>query len=127
MRALMTSAAMAPLFALALPLLMTAPAQAQEIPTLNVDPTCRGISQQAGTAGEKGGPDLAYKQCVGSEQDMRQKLVGEWSTFTPAEKGNCVGEATSVPLPSYTDLVTCLEMARTARELNAQSQTPQSK
>jgi hypothetical protein len=127
MRALMRSGAAALLFALALPILAIEPAQAQEIPTLNVDPTCRGISQQAGTAGEKGGPDLAYKQCVSSEQDMRQKLTGEWSTFTPAEKGNCVGEATSGPLPSYTDLVTCLEMARTARELNAQSPTPQSK
>jgi len=40
---------------------------------------CHGIAQQA--ANQKGGPDLAFAQCVKSEQAMRQKLVGEWSTF----------------------------------------------
>jgi hypothetical protein len=49
---------------------------------------------------------------------MRQKLAGEWSTFTSSEKANCVAEETSVSLPSYTDLVTCLQMARDARQLN---------
>jgi hypothetical protein len=103
------------------------PGQAQEIPDLNVDPVCHGIAQQAGSAGEKGGPDLAFSQCVKNEQAMRQKLDGEWSTFLPAEKTNCVAEETAVSLPSYTDLVTCLEMARTARQLNAPGQAPPSK
>jgi hypothetical protein len=121
MRALVMLGAAAPL------LLEIVPARAQEIPNLNVDPVCHGIAQQAGTAGEKGGPDLAFKQCVENEQGMRQKLTGEWSTFLPSEKANCVGEETAVSLPSYTDLVTCLEMARTARQLNAPAQPPQSK
>jgi hypothetical protein len=95
-------------------------ARADDAPQLNVDPVCHGIAQQAGTPGEKGGPDLAFSQCVKNEQAMRQKLVGEWSTFVPAEKSNCVNEETSVSLPSYTDLVTCLEMARDARQLKAQ-------
>jgi hypothetical protein len=96
------------------------PARADEVPQLNVDPVCRGIAKQSASPGEKGAPDLGYTQCVQNEQAMRQKLVGEWSTFIPSEKSNCVGEATSVPLPSYTDLITCLEMARDARRLNAQ-------
>jgi len=48
---------------------------------------------------------------------MRQKLVGEWSTFSPAEKTNCIGSETG-GMASYTDLVSCLEMARAARQLN---------
>jgi hypothetical protein len=48
---------------------------------------------------------------------MRQKLVGEWSTFLPAEKTNCIGSET-VEMTSYTDLVTCLEMGGDARQLN---------
>jgi hypothetical protein len=54
------------------------PAQAQAIPDLNVDPVCHGIAQQAANPSEKGGPDLAFSQCVQSEQAMRQKLVGKW-------------------------------------------------
>jgi hypothetical protein len=91
-------------------------ARADDVPNLNVDPVCRGIAQQSAGPGEKGGPDLAFSQCVQSEQAMRQKLVGEWSTFLPAEKANCVGSEKG-GLASYTDLVTCLEMARDARKL----------
>ena len=92
-------------------------AQAQNVLDLNVDPVCRGIAQQAGNVSEKGGPDLAFSQCVQSEQAMRQKLIGEWSTFTPTEKTNCVG-AEQGGMASYTDLATCLEMARDARQLD---------
>ena len=98
-------------------LLAARPAQPQAIPDLNVDPVCRGIAQQAANPSEKGGPDLAFSQCVQSEQAMRQKLVGEWSTFSPSEKTNCIG-AQGGGLASYTDLVSCLEMARDARQLN---------
>jgi hypothetical protein len=94
-----------------------APVAADDVPELNVDPVCRGIAQQAATPGEKGGPDLAFSQCVKSEQAMRQKLIGEWSSFMPPDKKNCVG-AERGALGSYTDLVTCLEMARDARKMN---------
>jgi hypothetical protein len=63
-----------------------APARSQEIPNLSLDPVCRGIAQQASTVAEKGAADLAFSQCVQSEQAMRQKLAGEWSTFSPSEK-----------------------------------------
>jgi hypothetical protein len=96
----------------------TEAAQAEEVPTLSLDPVCRGISQQAKTPGERGGPDLAFAQCVKSEQAMRERLVKEWSTFGPADKAICVGEEKMGPLPSYTDLITCLEMARDARKMN---------
>ena len=49
---------------------------------------------------------------------MREHLVQEWSTFAAADKASCVGEEKLGPLPSYTDLATCLEMARDARKMN---------
>ena len=94
------------------------PAHAQGVPNLNVDPVCRGIAQQAGSPSEKGGPDLAFSQCVQSEQAVRQKLIGEWSTFTAADQSNCVSADRGGGLASYTDLVSCLEMARDARQMN---------
>jgi hypothetical protein len=93
------------------------PAQSQAVPDLNVDPVCHGIAQQAANPTETGGPDLAFSKCVQSEQTMRQKLVKEWSTFLPTEKSNCIGEQMA-GMASYTDLVSCLEMARDARQLN---------
>jgi hypothetical protein len=81
------------------------------------DRRCRGISKQASDPGERGDADLAFSQCVKGEQAMRQKLMGEWSTFAPADKATCVGSERG-GLPSYTDLVTCLEMARDARQMN---------
>jgi hypothetical protein len=92
-------------------------ARADDVPKLNVDPVCRGIAQQAAIPGERGGPDLAFSQCVESEQSVRQQLAGEWSTFKPAEKASCVGSEQSA-LPSYTGLISCLEMARDVRQLN---------
>jgi hypothetical protein len=93
------------------------PARSQEVPDLNADPVCHGIAQQAANPAEKGDPDLTFAQCVKSEQAMREKLVGEWSTFSPAEKTNCIGSEMA-GMASYTDLVSCLEMARAARQLN---------
>ena len=92
------------------------PAQSQAMPDLNVDPVCHGIAQQAANPSEKGGPDLAFSQCVQSEQAVRQKLVNEWSTFLPTEKTNCIGEQMG-GMASCTDLVSCLEMAKDARQL----------
>lgn len=94
-------------------------AVADDVPELNIEPTCHGIAQQAGAPSEKGGPDLAYSQCVQSEQEMKKRLVGEWPTFMESDKTNCVAEAKMAALPSYTDLVTCLEMARDARKMGA--------
>jgi hypothetical protein len=112
---------------LALGLLTASLARSDDVPVLNVDPVCHGIARQAANPGEKGGPDLAFAQCVKSEQGMKQKLVGEWSTFVPSEKTNCVGEERSSALPSYTDLVTCLEMAKAARQMNTPAPAQQSK
>jgi hypothetical protein len=92
-------------------------ARADDVPNLNIDPVCRGIAQQAKDPGERGDADVGFSQCIKSEEAMRQKLKGEWSSFAPADKTNCVGSEQG-GLASYTDLVTCLEMARDARQLN---------
>jgi hypothetical protein len=74
-----------------------------------------GIAQHAAAPGERGGPDLSLEQCISSEQEIRQRLVRQWSTFAPADRTECVGEATAGGESSYTDLLTCLQMARDVR------------
>ena len=112
MRVLPTS-----LVSAALLLAASLPAFSDDVPEHNVEPVCRGIAQQAKDPGERGGPDLAYAQCVKSEQAVREKLSKEWPTFAPADKAHCIGSEKG-GYASYTDLITCLEMARDARKMN---------
>jgi hypothetical protein len=103
--------------AAAMLLIATLPARSQEIPKLNVDPVCRGIAQQAATPGEVGGLDLSFRRCVNNEMSMRHRLAGRWATYTRNEKANCIGAETG-GFASYTDLATCLQMAKQARQFN---------
>lgn len=95
------------------------PALSDEVPVLNVEPVCRGIARQAADPSERGGPDLSLARCIKSEELVRQHLVKEWPTFVSADKENCVAEAQTAGQASYTDLLTCLEMARDVRNMNA--------
>ncbi len=49
---------------------------------------------------------------------VRGKLVKRWPTFSAPDKANCIGETNAGGLPSYTDLLTCLQMARAASKMN---------
>jgi hypothetical protein len=96
------------------------PASADEVPTLNVDPMCRGIAAHAAAPGETGGPDLSFTQCVNQELRIRNRLTKRWATFSAESRAECVGEATAGGLSSYTDLLTCLQMARDVEQMRHQ-------
>jgi hypothetical protein len=98
-------------------------AVSDEVPVLNVQPVCRGIAVQAANPTETGGPDLSFKQCVTSEQEVRGQLAKVWSTFSPGDKGHCVRLSNTGGLSSYTELITCLEMARDVRKLHTSNET----
>jgi hypothetical protein len=98
-------------------------AKADDVPVLNVDQVCRGIAQHAAAPGERGGPDLSLEQCISSELAIRQRLVGQWSTFDPADRTECVGEATAGGESSYADLLTCLQMAQEVRNYRWSAQS----
>jgi hypothetical protein len=95
-------------------------ALSEDLPTLNVKPVCRGIALQGSDPSERGGPDLSFNNCIDSEEQVRNELTKAWSTFAPADKGHCVRETTMGGLSSYTDLITCLEMARDVRKLRSE-------
>jgi hypothetical protein len=92
-------------------------AWSDEVPVLDLNPICHGIAQGASDAGERGGPDLSFAQCARSEQAVRRLLVKKWSSFSFADKRNCVAETTMGGLASYTNLYGCLQSARTARKM----------
>ena len=51
--------------------------------------------------------------CVENEKQAREQLVHEWSQFRAADRAMCTGVSRSGSVdPVYTELITCLEMAR---------------
>src|SRR5262252_6495649 len=95
-------------------------ARSDDVPTLDVNPVCHGISMQGEL--EAGLQRTNFEQCVKSEQDTREQLKKEWSTFTTADKTSCVALAKTGGGPSYTELITCMEMARDVRKLHEDQQ-----
>jgi hypothetical protein len=93
------------------------PAQSDELPVLNVLPLCRGIVSQGADPLQAGERSVSVKECLEAEQDDQEAMKTEWSTFSAADKKHCIAEATMGGESSYTDLVTCLEMARDVRAL----------
>jgi hypothetical protein len=92
-------------------------ARSDDIPTLDVRPVCRGIASQSEL--EAGLQKTNFEQCVQSEQAVREQVKKEWSTFSTADKSHCVALANTGGESSYTELITCLEMARDVRALRS--------
>jgi hypothetical protein len=94
-------------------------AVAADVPSFNVEPLCRGIAEQGGLDLE---PNKTIQQsiesCVTDEMNIRKQLVQEWPTFMAGDKAECTSEASAGGVPSYTELLTCLQMARDATRLD---------
>ncbi len=57
--------------------------------------------------------------CIRDENDARDQLKAEWSSFDSTDKPNCRNETSEDSTPSYVELLTCLEMARDARKMRS--------
>ncbi len=90
-------------------------ARSDEYPVLNVAPLCHGITDQSTL--QEGLGAVTFDQCMKAEQADRESMIKEWSTFSSDDKRHCIAEATMGGESSYTDLLTCLEMARDVRTL----------
>jgi hypothetical protein len=104
-----------PAFVLGVHLLMPV---ADDVPTLNVEQVCQGIAQQGGVTFCDAAVGDEKKNCVDSKQAVRDQLVKEWSTCAAHDKVACTNESKTGGEASYTELLTCLEMARNVRAMN---------
>lgn len=88
------------LFALMSPAL----ALTDSVPKLDVAQSCR-------EAQNFGGEDnnLAYKGCMQDEQDALKQLRQKWSSFKAEDRRTCIAQGIS-PMPSYVEILTCIEM-----------------
>jgi hypothetical protein len=83
---------------------------ADPIPSWNVEPSCRLEVSKTIPIGD-------MKICMDNERASRDQLAKEWEQFAPADKAHCLRLSTLGGPPSYTDLLTCLELERDARSL----------
>lgn len=97
---------------------------ADGVPTFNVEPVCRGIAIQGGTSYRDTTVAKAKQDCLDSERETREQVIKEWSTFSAADRRHCIAEATMGGDSSYTELLTCLEMARDVRKLGSEAEVP---
>jgi len=89
------------------------------VPTLNVDQVCQGIAQQGGVSFHDTDIAEEKKNCLDSEHATREELVKQWPSFAPADKTACTNESKMGGESSYTELLTCLEMARDVRTMHS--------
>jgi hypothetical protein len=95
---------------------------ADSVPDLNVEQVCEGIAQQGGVTFRDPAIAQEKKNCLDSEQATRQEIVKQWSNFSSADKTSCVNESKMGGESSYTELLTCLEMARDVRAMRKEEQ-----
>jgi hypothetical protein len=97
-----------------LPIILTASQimlAVNRVPELNIEPSCRAAAEAAVT------PNRDADVCKRDELTARGKLNDEWGQFTPAQKTHCVSLTGLGGSPSYVELLTCLELAKAAKEL----------
>jgi hypothetical protein len=99
--------------------LSASPSRSDEYPTLNVAQVCHGIADQSDF--QDGLSTVTFDQCIQAEQDERDAIIKQWSTFSLDDKRHCIAETTMGGDSSYTELLTCLEMARDVRVLHKQA------
>jgi hypothetical protein len=85
------------------------------VPNFNVEPSCRAAAQQAASADY-------VTVCRKSEQRAHDEIARQWPQSTTADKAQCVPAAMAGGNPTYTELLTCLEMARDIRQLHDKGQ-----
>jgi hypothetical protein len=94
------------------------------VPVLNVEQVCQGIAQQGGVSFHDASIAKEKQDCIQSEKEVRDELVKQWSSFSATDRVSCVNEARMGGDSSYTELITCLEMARDVRSLRNEQAPP---
>ena len=80
------------------------------VPTLDVRPSCLAAAKAAIVTTDR------TQACMVDEQDAHDQLVKTWTKFNTDDRATCVRTMMDFE-PTYTELLTCLEMAGDARKL----------
>jgi hypothetical protein len=96
-----------PLAAILLAATMLAP---ERLPDFDVASYCRRVASEAKPVGDA-------RACLQEEADARAELVRQWTQFPARDRSYCENLARLGGEPTFTELLTCLDMRREARRL----------
>ena len=81
---------------------------ADDFPKFNPEPGCRAASAINQSM------DLAvsqdFKACMADEDSAKEELQKSWSKYSVADKRRCVGQTDVGGMPSYVEVVECLQV-----------------
>jgi hypothetical protein len=82
------------------------------VPQLDVEPSCRAAAEAAMVVGRTG------DNCRADEKNAREATAREWDSFSAADRRHCHSLVTTGGPPSYVELLSCLEVSRDARKVD---------
>jgi hypothetical protein len=88
---------------------------ADDVPNFDIARGCRVDSTQAFDLNT--GQNESIKKCVADERGAMEQLQRQWSQLRETDRRQCIEEADIGGTPSYVDLLTCLQLAKDARQL----------
>jgi hypothetical protein len=86
---------------------------AQQVPKLDVGPSCEAAARGAIILGRD------KQACLGDENAAKDTLEKSWSKYNSADKTQCVGLARQGGPPSYVELLSCLEVMRDSKTIRS--------
>jgi hypothetical protein len=95
-----------------LPVLLTAShllMMVSDVPKLNVEPSCRAAAEASV------GQNRDTNACLRDENQARGTLQQQWDQYSGPEQARCLRLSQLGGLPSYVELLTCLELAKAAK------------
>lgn len=84
---------------------------ADRVPQFNIEPTCQGAATASPAI--RSTKDI----CLQKEKQARDDVARQWADFPAPDRGRCVQSTAAGGIPSYVQLLTCLESAKLARQL----------
>ena len=83
---------------------------ADNVPEFDLRPSCHGASRAAIT-------NRDAESCLQQERNARDELSRDWAQFPARDRTICTHSTSMGGIPSYVEMLTCLEIARDVRNL----------
>lgn len=93
--------------------IVSADAASDEAPKFDVGRTCRAAADLGGGVDAK----LAFQGCMQDENDAKATLQRNWTRYKRENRDTCLAQGLE-PIPSYVEILTCIEMYDDAGALN---------
>jgi len=82
---------------------------ADAVPKLGIEASCRAaMTADAALGADR---DQTFQSCMNDENSAHDELEKTWTSFPAPLRTRCTAEASAGGLPSYVDLLVCMQVA----------------